>query len=251
MIAYRVTLVIADMEFDGYQTESGIYAFSHNGCESLGIRPRNQTGKKYAQPLLEADPLYRNLFRIAGNNASVKLISLDTFLLICAEYAKIGNEKCIALGIACLGEALERRFDSAFGKVRTEAERNDRLKSRMMGKLARREFTDALSDYLKAHPELSDNARKFLYPNCSDAINKKILGCTAKKARDSMGVETNELLRDRLPPATLREIKFAEEFAMRLIDDDLMEPYAATQMAIKHSRVLGMPEEILSVLLTL
>ncbi|MFM7600808.1 MAG: hypothetical protein ACKO7R_06375 [Pseudanabaena sp.] len=42
-----------------------------------------------------------------------------------------GNQKALALVWALLSESLERRFDNAFGVVRTEQERNDATTTRI------------------------------------------------------------------------------------------------------------------------
>lgn len=128
--AVPVNFEIGDTTLDGYQLPNGNYAMSQNGLEVLGIRIRNSTGRKYAKPILEADKSSRNLTKIEGQSASAKLISLETFSAIVLAYAEIGNEKCKSIVFACFAESIERRLDSAFGKVRTEEERNERLKNR-------------------------------------------------------------------------------------------------------------------------
>jgi len=128
--AIPVRFDIGDTTLDGYQLPNGEYAMSQNGLEVLGIRVRNSTGQKYAKPILEADNSSRNLTKIEGQSASAKLMRLETFSAIVLAYAELGNEKCKSIIFACFAESIERRLDNAFGKVRTEEERNERLKNR-------------------------------------------------------------------------------------------------------------------------
>jgi hypothetical protein len=98
--------------------------------EQLQILPGDSTGKKHFKPLLEASPSHVDRTKIEGNNAIAKVVHIELFKAIVAKYAELGNKSCSSLVAACFAEALERRADSAFGKVRTEEERNERLKNR-------------------------------------------------------------------------------------------------------------------------
>ncbi|MFA9202050.1 MAG: hypothetical protein ACEQSC_00665 [Candidatus Nanopelagicaceae bacterium] len=128
--AVRVIFEVGDTTLDGYQKPDGTYSMSRNGLVVLGILIGDSTGKKYAKPILEADKSSRELTKIQGQSASAKLMSLETFSAIVLAYAEIGNEKCKAIIFACFAESIERRLDNAFGKIRTEEERNERLKNR-------------------------------------------------------------------------------------------------------------------------
>ena len=89
--AVRKNFLMGTTELDGYQMPNGDYKMSRNGLLTLDIQIGNSTGKKYAQPILEADPSSLNLTKIEGQSASAKLMSLETFSAIVLEYAKIGN----------------------------------------------------------------------------------------------------------------------------------------------------------------
>ena len=77
--------------------------------------------------------------------------------------SKKGNVIADAIIDAVLIEAIERRADAAFGVQRSEEERNQRFKARVDGIATRRTLTDAIKDFISTHPELSDNAIKFMY----------------------------------------------------------------------------------------
>lgn len=129
--ALRATIKLGDTELDCYQMPDGDYWFSQNQMkEQLQILPGDSTGKKHFKPLLDASPSRVDRTKIEGNNAIAKVIHIELFKEVVAKYAELGNKSCIALVAACFAEALERRADLAFGKVRTEEERNERLKNR-------------------------------------------------------------------------------------------------------------------------
>jgi hypothetical protein len=52
---------------------------SQNGCKTLDILIGDSTGKKYAKPLINKDILCSELSKIEGQNASARLMSLNTF----------------------------------------------------------------------------------------------------------------------------------------------------------------------------
>jgi hypothetical protein len=142
------------------------------------------------------------------------LIDLDVAV---AFWVLCDNIESRALLAACAMEALERRLDRAFNVQRTEEERNQRLAIRIKGKIERRNLTDAIRDYID-NTDVSDNYRKFVYSNCSDIVNKFVLGCSAKTARTVLNLNDTVLLRDHLPPSALRQITRIEELTQILVD---------------------------------
>lgn len=71
------------------------------------------------------------------------------------------------------------------------------LKARQDGKSARRTLIDAVKSYIERHPELSDNARHWLYHNVSDELNLRLFGRKAKALKAALGLKKHHLLRDR------------------------------------------------------
>lgn len=229
----KTTITITEtLTLDGYQKPNGDYCLSANGMrESLNVLLTNKTGKKYAQPILDKGSREAEKGKIEGNNSSIRLINLDSALEIIQVYAQLGNKECQALVFACFAETIERRLDNAFGVKRSEEDRNERLKSRVQGKYTRRTLTDAISDYLESHDELSDNYRKFIWSNCSDHLNKIILGAKASQAKETLGIPKDSLLRNYIPVAALDELEGVERFAARLIDNKDTEPLEAVKEA--------------------
>lgn len=129
--AARATIVLGDIELDCLQFPDGSYHFYVNQIrDQLAIYASDSTGKKYLKPLLESSSNQVNSAKVEGDNRLLKSYSIDIVTQAIAIYARLGNEKCVAVAVACMAEALERRADAAFGVERTEEERNQRLTDR-------------------------------------------------------------------------------------------------------------------------
>ncbi len=137
-----------------------------------------------------------------------------------------GNIKAILLLGACAAEAIERRADNAFGKKVSEEERNQKLKARVFGKVTRRKLTDEIKDYIESHPELSDNAKKFMYSNVSDILNLALFGRKARHLAEDLKVDPKDL-RDALSYRELSHVDNVEDLAVRLMDSTDMTPIEA------------------------
>ena len=118
---------------------------------------------------------------------------------------------------ACAAESIERRADAQFGKVRTEADRDERLKARMQGKITRRTLTEAIKDYLDTNDGLSDNYRKWIYGNATDGMHEVIFGMGAKDMEKVLGCDRHKS-RDNLSSKCLRRIDWAEASICQQID---------------------------------
>lgn len=103
------------------------------------------------------------------------------------------------------------------------------LKARQDGKSARRTLTDAVKSYIERHPELSDNARQWLYHNVSDELNMRLFGKKSKALKAFFGLKNGYLLRDRLTEDQLINIHAVEAAAVRLIDVGDIQPIKAVQ----------------------
>lgn len=230
--AVSTTIKLGSIVLDCLQFPDGSYHFYINQLrDQLDIYASDKTGKKYVQPLLEANPTQVNSVKIDGDNRLYKSYSIDVVTQVIGIYAGLGNQKCMAVAIACMAEALERRADAAFGKQRMEIERNDRFVARVEGKAVRRGLTDAIKDYLSTQTGLSLDYRTYIYINCSDYLNVVVLGCRSKSAKEFYQLTDRDALRDRVPAKALRELETAENLATRLIDDGGYEPLAAVKKA--------------------
>jgi hypothetical protein len=228
--AVRATITLGDIELDVFQLPDGGYYFTQSVLKTIHITLSNTSGKKYVKPILEANSALLQTAQLDGNPVKLKLIPMTLFGEIVGIYAKLGNEFCIAILVACFEESLERRADTAFDVKRTEEEYNARLAQRTKGYVARRTLTDSIRDYTIKH-ESSETYIKFIYSNCSDHLNKIILGAKAKQAKEFYALPAHSLLRNHIPVKALRELELVEEMASRLIDERDIEPLEAVKQA--------------------
>ena len=72
---------------------------------------------------------------------------------------------------------------------------------------------------------------KFMYSNASDKVNKTVFDRVARQLVKDFKCEDKNKLRDQFNQAELLHISQVEALAMRLIDQDDMEPVAAVDEA--------------------
>lgn len=216
--AERAVILIGDISINVYMLPDGSYR----------LAGRNVTDA------VEEPPMSLSQVKSVTGESFIP-VSIDDAVDYWFEMGCKGNAKAKAISKALMAESVERRADIAYGKLRSEDERNQRLKTRMDGKLARRTLTDAIADYIVHHPELSDNAKKWLYKNATDREYKILFAKTCKQLVEERGVES---LRDSLKPLENIAILGIEDLASRFIDGD-MEPMAAINEACVRTMAEG------------
>jgi transcriptional regulator with XRE-family HTH domain len=87
---------------------------------------------------------------------------------------------------------------------------------RLDGKITHFELTDAIAVYITRHPELSENARKWIYTNTAQAVNLAIFNRKAKALAEDLGVDPKSL-RDALERKELLYVQQVEDTAARMI----------------------------------
>lgn len=138
---------------------------------------------------------------------------------------------------AVLAESQRKAKQSPWGKIREE------------GMDTRREFTDAIQDYIARHPQLPEDSKKYLYARATDDTYMVLFGRTAKQLYLDFEVEDRAGLRDKLSKKELQYIQAMEDMAMRLVDaNPTMHPCAAVQDAahrllipVSHRRLRSLP----------
>lgn len=169
---------------------------------------------------------------VEGSKGKANLVTIDLAVGYWTKEAVNGNTKSALLLGACATESIERRADKQFGIERSEQERNERLKSRMQGKIARRKLTDSIKDYLQRHPYLGERYCNFIYSDVSDCLNVVLFGMKAAPLCIKRGCPSNKL-RDTHSAKDLNTIEHYEQHAMKLIDKFDQEPLAAMNEAIE------------------
>jgi hypothetical protein len=163
------------------------------------------------------------------NSKAVNVILLPDFEKLLFELALKQNTIAIGMSRDLIGLSLHQLFADAFNIKFEQEERQAWLKARQQGKIARRTLTDSIKDWLLAHPEASENKKKFLYSNVTDAINLGIFARRASKLRKDWHCENP---RDEMTDKELSVVESAEGLTMRLIDQDKLEPMVAVHEAL-------------------
>jgi hypothetical protein len=162
--AVRAKIKLGTIELDVFQLPDGNYSYGIEYLASLCGKDKQILSDKKSPYLLSS--LLRNdktslTVKIDGIGYSYKTINQSQFGIALGSLAKLGHSEAINILEATFEEALERRADSAFNVQRSEDERNERLKSLIEGKVARRSLTDWIKHYIDSH-DVSDNYKKFI-----------------------------------------------------------------------------------------
>lgn len=230
--ASRTTIFLGEIPIEVYQLPDGQYRLSGRNVTDA-IAEANNTlirfyGVKSLKDLPSAD-LERYKINPGKEGSPFEPVSIKDASLFWHGMSKKGNITADQITQAALIESIERRADAAFGVQRTEEERNIRFKARMDGKIARRSLCDAVKDYIEKHPELSENAVKWMYSNVSDSVYRSLFGRSCKRLTDDLKADQAKL-RDSLTAPELNNLNAFESMVMRLIDRNT-EPLEAVKIA--------------------
>ena len=230
--AIRTTILLGDIEIEGYQMPNGEYRLSKTdaikviGCDKRRLSELQE--KKVAKILM---PQGLEVVRISTDSGRIDAITVQDFCNLCVVALTSGYEQAIAFAGASVAEAIERRLDEQFGIIRNEQERNERFIMRRDGIVSRHFWTDCIDAYIKNN-EVSDNYRRWIYVNVSDMVNKSILGSTAKQYRESLGLPEGVSTRDYLTTEQLKRIDTIEKAAGMRVERDGLCPKQALKDVI-------------------
>lgn len=137
--AKRAPVAIGSLEVEGFQMPDGSYRMSQTqAAECVGKPQRNAgrfleskgikalRGETYTPDTIEVDSSDQS-----KGQARFNALPLDVVSAYWLWEASKGNQQAITLCYALMAETLERRFDSAFGVERTEAEYSTLLAQRL------------------------------------------------------------------------------------------------------------------------
>lgn len=224
----------AGFKFLGLKLPNGEYAIAVPQIVDIysqdneGFRPSKNTASRDFKRLMGKQ--FRPS-RIATelDNARINVVSLEVFGLINIQVLIKGNKVAQAIAEASVTTTLEQAYDIAFDDKQALEEYQAKHQARVQGKLTRRTLTNAIKDYINGNnEELSDNYKKFVYNNCTDATNRIVFGRSAKKLKEDW--EANEV-RSAMTTEELMIVDSIERLAVTLIDDYGFEPLSAIKEA--------------------
>ncbi|MDJ0534768.1 MAG: hypothetical protein QNJ70_20185 [Xenococcaceae cyanobacterium MO_207.B15] len=232
--AVVATVRYAGFEFEGLRLPDSTYAIGIPQVVDLlardinGFRPSKNTASRDFKRIL-GKRFRPSKIATELDNAKINVIGIETFGLLMIQLAIRGNEVAQAIAEASVTTTLEMAYDIAFNNKQKLEEYQARHEARVQGKLTRRSLTDAIQDYIKANADtLSDKYERFVYNNCSNAVNRIIFGRSAKKLKESWNCTE---LRDAMTSEELSHVDSVERLAVRLIDELGYEPFSAVKEA--------------------
>lgn len=144
MKAQIATINLGFTEFDGLMMPDGSYGIAVPQVAELFQIDKNQASRDFKALLGEGFQFAKASSEL--HPKAVNTFSIKDFALLVVELSAKGHPLAKALNKAFVEEAIERRYDTAFGKKVEEAEYNVRLVLRMKRLLARHAWTDVLQE---------------------------------------------------------------------------------------------------------
>ncbi len=227
--AVVATVRYAGFEFPGLKLANGKYGItSSQAWEMLKFSEHPNHASRTLKRLLGKD---FKTTRLASelNPKKVNIILLEDFGLLVLKLAFKGNKVAQAIAEASVTTTLEIAYDIAFENKQKLEDYQAKHEARVQGKVTRRTLTNAIKDYINANADdLSDNYQRFIYNNCSQAVNKIVFGRNAKQLRESWDCTD---LREAMTIEELMIVDSVERLAVTLIDDQGFEPLTAVKEA--------------------
>jgi hypothetical protein len=152
--AKRATVLIGDLEVDGFQMPDGSYRMSQAGtAEAVGLGRQNVSdflrskaikgllGEGYTGQISQVEVESADQAR---GQTRINALPIEAVNAYWHWQSHRGNKRALALCMALSAETLERRFDAAFAIERSETERNTLLAQRLQADL--QELGDAYAE---------------------------------------------------------------------------------------------------------
>ena len=123
---------------------------------------------------------------------AVNVLTIENVSKVALELAIKGNTTAQAFMRATAEEALERRFDTVFGREVSEEERNVKLARRMARLKARHQYTDTIKAWQEWQGRYPDHGE---FRRLTVKVNRALFGCDHFKCdRDNMTPLQQELI---------------------------------------------------------
>ena len=142
--ATRATVAIGGLTVDAFMLPDGSYRMSQTqAAEAVGLSRQNVSdflrsnaikillGEGYTSPISGSEQIEIESEGDKRGQSRFNSVPLEIVGAYWLWQSYRGNKKALALCMALIIESLERRFDNAFGVVRSEQERNDATTARI------------------------------------------------------------------------------------------------------------------------
>jgi hypothetical protein len=226
-ITAKVTQVnIGNLVLDGLMLE-GQYGIAIPQVCNLFLVPQKNASRDIKALMGEGFSFFK--WRSTLNSKEVNVLLLTDFEILVAKLDRAGNKKAQDFRDALVGLSLHQIFSDAFKVKFDEEDRQEWLKDRLNGKIARRSLTDAIKDYIERN-SITGNTAKWMYLHVSETLNRLLFGMPAKKLCEKYHCP-KDTLRDQFESKDIVNIRRLEEYTMQLIDKENTEPIQALTLA--------------------
>ena len=234
--AVVATVIYAGFEFPGLQLPDGNYAIAVSQVADIFQFDQRQASRSIKRLVGNGFQFDRSTSEI--HPKKVNVIPLEDFGRLVNAIARSSDkayeqarELAFAIQDASVTTTIEQAFDIAFDNKRSLEEYQEKQRVRIQGKVARRNMTNVVRDYVKTHDELvSDNYKKYIYNNCTDRTYRIVFGRSAKQLKEDW--ECNDV-RAAMTIEELFIVRGLEDLAMKLIEQEGIEPQLAIDEAGK------------------
>lgn len=148
-----------------------------------------------------------------------------------AYHAKHGNQKALAIIIALASTTFDIIIDDKFNRKYEQGQAEARVNARIGSISTFWEVADATKQYNEAH-EVSEDRKRWEYPNIQKAINKGLFGKDAGTIAKELGIKPNELKRDHYSEKALNRIATIQHYAAKQIKLRDVRPLDAIKEAL-------------------
>ncbi len=241
--AVVATVTYAGFEFPGLKLPDGSYAISPKArhcviavsqVADIFQFDQNQGSRSIKRLLYKDFQFDRATSEL--NPKKVNIILLEDFGKLVNAIARSkdkayenARELAYAIQDASVTTSIEQAFDIAFDNKQKLEDYQAKQKARVQGKITRRTLTNSIRDYVNANSDnLSDNYKKFIYNNCTDAVNRIVFGRSSKKLKEDW--DCNDV-RAAMTMEELMIVDGVERLVIALIDDQGFEPQTAIKEA--------------------
>ncbi len=234
--AVVATVKYAGFKFPGLKLPDGTYAIAVT--QIVELFQRSNEGFQFFKNNANRDIKYLlgNGFQFLKSASEihpkkVNILTIEQFGELTFHVAFRGNDVAKAILKASVSTTIEQAFDIAFDNKQALEEYQEKQQARVQGKIARRNMTNVVRDYVKAHSgELSDNYKKYIYNNCTDRTYRLVFGRSAKQLKEDWECDD---VRAAMTVEELFIVRGVEDLAMKLVEEEGMEPQQAIDEAGK------------------
>ena len=246
--ATRVRIALGSLEFDGYMItglvgEDGLPVFGFSmGQVGLLLGLTEDAGQaskvtiekmksKEAQTRFPQGFVHHPKLSAKGETGKpykVNILTIESFSKL---LRLVSNPKADLLGDALAGYSLRKIFSRSFGVKFTDEDAENWIAARFVGIEKRNQWTDAIKVWT-LKPGVSENARKWVYSQVSDRLNKALTGKSAKEWTEKLGCDSSTL-RNYWNDRHLDTIADIEKHATKVLTKTGCTPMEALEAAIE------------------